>query len=244
MVFAKEFVPDGTLLWSDEPEMESSQHYLQLMLLLSCLARLWSDREDFFIGANLTIYFSPDMVKNKDFRGPDFFLVKNVSPHPRRSWVIWEENDRFPNVIIELLSDSTAAVDRTKKKQIYQDRFRTQEYFWFSPDTLEFAGFRLVDGLYEPIDVTDQGWRWSEELGLFLGVRNRVLQYFTIDGILVPTPQEAEQQEKMRSNAATQKALLAEQAAAVANQETREERDRNRKLMEYLRSIGVDPDRI
>jgi Uma2 family endonuclease len=237
MVVAKEIFPDGTLLWSDEPEMESSQHYLQLMLLLACLIRFWGDRQDFFIGANLTIYFSPEMVKNKDFRGPDFFLVKDVSPHPRRSWVIWEEGDRFPNVIIELLSDSTEKNDRTLKKQIYQDRFQTPEYFWFSPDTLEFEGFRLVNGEYEPIALSERGWRWSEELGLFLGVRNRVLRYFQVDGTIVPTPEEAERQEKSRADAAVQQ-------ASAAAQQTHEERERNRRLVAYLRSIGVDPDQI
>ncbi len=237
MVVAKTVVPSGTLLWSDEPEMESSQHYLQLMILLICLQRLWNDRDNFFIGANLTIYFSPEMVKNRDFRGPDFFLVKDVAPHPRRSWVVWEEDDRFPNVIIELLSDSTAGVDRIKKKQIYQDRFQTQEYFWFSPDTLEFEGFRLIDGVYQPIAVDERGWRWSEELGLFLGIRNRVLRYFQVDGTLVPTPQEAELQERSRTE-------IAEQRANIATQQANEERHKKQQLMDYLRSIGVDPDQI
>ncbi|MEB3885175.1 Uma2 family endonuclease, partial [Lyngbya sp. CCY1209] len=51
-------MPDATQLDSDEPEMESSLHYMQLLLLVTCLEWLWRDREDFFIGANLTIYFS------------------------------------------------------------------------------------------------------------------------------------------------------------------------------------------
>jgi Uma2 family endonuclease len=29
------------------------------------------------------------------------------------------------------------------KKPIYQDIFRTPEYFWFHPETPEFKGFRL-----------------------------------------------------------------------------------------------------
>ena len=43
-------MPDATHLLSDEPEMESSLHYLQLALLASCLDWLWRDREDYFIG--------------------------------------------------------------------------------------------------------------------------------------------------------------------------------------------------
>ena len=73
---AKQFadtMPDARLLLSDEPEMESSLHYLQLMLLVSCLNWHWHDRTDYFIGANLTIYFSRQELKKRDFRGPDFF---------------------------------------------------------------------------------------------------------------------------------------------------------------------------
>ncbi len=66
-------MPDATQLYSDEPEMESSLHYMQLLLLVSCLEWLWRDRNDFFIGANLTIYFSRQQLRNRDFRGPDFF---------------------------------------------------------------------------------------------------------------------------------------------------------------------------
>jgi len=76
-------MPDASQLLSDEPEMESSTHYLQLMLLVSCLDWLWQDCQDYFIGANLTVYFSREQLKSRDFRGPDFFLVKGVA-----SWVI------------------------------------------------------------------------------------------------------------------------------------------------------------
>lgn len=62
-------MPDATQLWSDEPEMESSLHYVLLALLVGCLEWLWRDRQDFFIGANLTIYFSRQQLKSRDFRG-------------------------------------------------------------------------------------------------------------------------------------------------------------------------------
>lgn len=74
-------MPDASLLLSDEPEMESSLHYSQLMLLVSCLEWLWQDLDDFFIGANLTVYFSRQQLRNRDFRGPDFFWC--VRPRDR-----------------------------------------------------------------------------------------------------------------------------------------------------------------
>lgn len=193
-----DLMPDATQLESDEPEMESSEHYTQLLLLVSCLEWLWKDGNNFFIGANLTIYFSRQQLKNRDFRGPDFFLVKNTEKKPRKSWVVWEENGQYPDLIIELLSDSTANVDRTLKKELYQDRFRTPEYFWFSPETMELEGYRLDDGKYEPIIPDENNFYWSESLGLFLGIYDDKLRYFScsqrafgIERKLIPTPAES-----------------------------------------------------
>lgn len=152
-------MPDASKLLSDEPEMESSLHYTQLALLVACLEFLWRTRDDFFIGANLTVCFSRQQLRNRDFRGPDFFLIKQTDRRPRNAWVTWEEDGKYPDLIIELLSTSTADTDRTLKKTLYQDRFRTPEYFWFSPDTLEFEGFRLAGHQYEPIASTANGWR-------------------------------------------------------------------------------------
>jgi Uma2 family endonuclease len=193
-------MPDATQLLSDEPEMESSLHYAQLALLVSCLEFLWRDRTDFFIGANLTLYFSRQQLRNRDFRGPDFFLVKQTQKAPRNAWVTWEEDGRYPNLIVELLSVSTADTDRNLKKTLYQDRFRTPEYFWFSPDTLEFEGFRLFGHQYQAI-TNENGRLWSEELELFLGIENNQLRYFTREGDLVPTPEERAEQlaQRLRS---------------------------------------------
>ncbi|MFH7241623.1 MAG: Uma2 family endonuclease [Spirulina sp.] len=204
-----DLMPDATQLESNEPEMESSLHYAQLALLVACLEWLWRDRNDFFIGANLTIYFSREQLKNRDFRGPDFFLVSHTDRRPRKSWVVWEEGGQYPDLIIELLSDSTAKTDKNLKKTLYQDRFRTPEYFWFSPETLEFEGYHLVDQRYQPIAPNPTGWLWSQVLGLYLGVQEGKLRYFTEAGERLPTPEEAAEQSEARA------ARLAEQLRAM-----------------------------
>ncbi|MBW4559822.1 MAG: Uma2 family endonuclease [Mojavia pulchra JT2-VF2] len=219
-------MPDASQLYSDEPEMESSLHYAQLLLLVTCLEWLWRDRNDYFIGANLTIYFSRQQLRNKDFRGPDFFLVKQTQKRPRNSWVVWEEDGKYPNLIIELLSNSTADTDRNLKKTLYQDRFHTPEYFWFSPDTLEFAGFKLVGSEYQEISPNANGWRWSQELGLYLGIDAGKLRYFTTEGNLVPTPEEA--------------ALQAQLELERQSLELEQERQRAERLAERLRLLGVE----
>ena len=227
-------MPDCTELLSDEPEMESSLHYTQLLILVTCLEWLWRDQEDFFIGANLSIYYSRQQLKNRDFRGPDFFLVKNTEKRPRASWVIWEEDGKYPNLIIELLSDSTAKVDRGLKKELYQTRFRTPEYFWFSPNTLELVGWRLVGNEYESISPSENGWYWSQELGLYLGVLESRLRYFTVEGRLILTPEEANLEEIRKAETEQRKAEAERQKAEVEYQ--RAEAERQKAEVEYQRA--------
>lgn len=187
-------------LYSDEPPLESDLHLQQIILLLECLNWWWRDRTDFYTSANSTIYFSDKQLKSRDFRGPDFFVVLGVERRPRKSWVVWAEDGKTPNVIVEILSDSTSNVDRGLKKQLYQDVLKVYDYFWFDPDTLEFAGFSLVGGHYQPIQPNEQGWLWSEQLQLFLGIHNNKLRYFTPESQLVPSPAEAAQTAEKRAD--------------------------------------------
>jgi Uma2 family endonuclease len=210
--------------WSEEPPLESNLHLRQILLLIQSLEWLWRDRNDYFAAGNLTIYYSSNQKKSEEFRGPDFFVVLNTTRNQnRRSWVVWEEEGKYPNVIVEIISESTAKTDREDKKQIYQDIFRTPDYFWFDPVSLELEGFTLIRGVYQPIKPTDQGYLWSQELGLYLGIYQDKLRYFTPEGDLVPTPEEA--------------AIAAQNQAFI-------ERQKGEKLAEKLRELGINPDDI
>ncbi|MGF1515012.1 MAG: Uma2 family endonuclease [Elainellaceae cyanobacterium] len=217
-------------LYSDEPPLETDLHLRQIVLLLTSLEWLWQDRLDFFASGNLTIYFSPKQIKSQDFRGPDFFVVLDTERRTRKSWVVWQEDGKYPNVIVEVLSSSTAKADRGEKKQIYQDTFRTPEYFWFDPDTLEFEGFVLMAGEYESIPRSEGGTLWSRQLGLYLGVHETKLRFFTEAGGLVRTPEEA--------------AREAQQAKEEAQQAKEAAQQRADRLAERLRELGVDPDAV
>ena len=214
--------PPGDLL-SDEPPLETELHLRQIILLLQCLEWLWRDRNDFYAAGNLTIYYSPRQRKSEKFRGPDFFVVLGTERKTRKSWVVWEEDGKYPNVILEILSDSTANTDKGLKKEIYQNTFRTPDYFWFDPYTQEFAGFHLVDGEYQPLQANEKGHLWSHQLGLYLGIYQGLLRFFTADCQLVPTPEETAEQEVQRAQQAEQKA---------------------ERLAAKLRELNIDPDTI
>ncbi|MDX2229964.1 MAG: Uma2 family endonuclease [Leptolyngbyaceae cyanobacterium bins.349] len=218
--------PPGDL-YSDEPPLESDLHRDQIELLIRLLKWYWRDRNDFYATGNLTVYYSPNQKKSEYFRGPDFLVVLGAEQRSRKSWVVWEEGGKYPNIIVELLSDSTAEVDRGEKKAIFQDIWRVPDYFWFHPDTLEFQGFHLLDGIYQPLEPTPQGWLWSEQLELYLGIHDQQLRFFTPEGRLIPLPETA----------AEQRAEQAQREAELAQREAELERQKRVALEEKLRSL-------
>ncbi|EPF21648.1 MAG: Uma2 family endonuclease [Microcystis aeruginosa Ma_MB_F_20061100_S19] len=233
-----------TDLWSDEPPLESDLHLQQITILIGCLERLWQQRTNYYASGNLTIYYNEEQLKKRDFCGPDFFVVLDTEKRPRKSWVVWGEGGKYPNVIVEILSPSTANIDRNKKKNLYQNTFRTPNYFWFDPESLELQGFRLIAGQYQAIAANENGYLWSEQLELYLGIFDRKLRYFTVDGQLVPTPQEAELEqrqakeqiflEKEQERKAKEQAILEKEQAILEKE----------RLAAKLRELGIDPETI
>jgi len=128
-------------------------------------------------------------------------VVLNVNgERERQGWVVWEENGRYPDVIIELMSPSTAAIDIGVKKDIYEQTFRTPDYYVFNPfepDSLQGWRLNLEQG-YQELNPNPQGWLWCQRLGLWLGTWQGTiedkpgiwLRFYHQQGNLVLLPEE------------------------------------------------------
>jgi Uma2 family endonuclease len=162
--------PPVNLQSEDGEPLESAWHRAAMNLLIESVSYHFRDRSDFFVGGNMFLHFSDKKVWTRDFRGPDFFYVRGVDRHrPRDYYATWEEDGQLPHVIVELSSPSTLRVDRTIKRELYQNILRTPEYFLYDPTTKQFEGLRLTGLRYEPIEVANNGRLWSSELELWLG---------------------------------------------------------------------------
>jgi len=215
-------MPPTNLIFDDGEPLESNRHRIAMNTLIRSLQQAWSDRNDFFTGGNMFIYYSSAQVRNRDFRGPDFFAVLDVDgTTERQGWVVWEEGGRYPDVIVELMSSSTAAVDTGAKKEIYDRIFRTPDYFVFNPfDPNSLQGWHLDSSLgYQPLVPNEQGWLWCQTLGFWLGTWEGTidreaavwLRLYDEAGNLVLLPEEAAQQQleiaQQQAQAAQQQGL-------------------------------------
>lgn len=240
-------IPKITLPAEDGEPLESSWHRAEINLLIDSLKYHWRDRTDYYAGGNMFIYYSFEQARHRDYRGPDFFVVLNVDgSYARDSWVVWEEDGRYPNVIVELLSPSTALADKTIKKDLYEQVFRMPDYFCYDPESQELLGWQR-DGRYIVLDPDQRGWLWSRQLGLWLGVwegpylgeHATWLRFYDAEGNLVLTAAEAERQ---RAETEHQRAETERQRAETERQRAETAETELAKLRERLRAAGIDPD--
>jgi len=206
------------LVYDDGEPLESEWHTLQFPLLRELIRQTMAERgrSDFFVGGNMFVYYSVEQARDVArgrpyFRGPDVFWVGGVeSGRLRKAWVAWEEGGHLPDVIVELLSPTTAEIDRNEKKEIYAKYFGTSEYYLVDPETRKLEGFGLAGRSYRPLIPAEQGRFWSDQLGVFLGFWHGVVnggeadwvRLFRPDGSLVPTAEERAETERRRAEAA------------------------------------------
>ena len=214
----------------DGVPLESHYHALQQQLLAEVIHQHFKGRTDYFCGTNMFVYYSreqaqgiTDFVEGKresaPYKGPDLLVVVGVDGTKRRKhWVVWDEDDRFPDLIVEITSPSTKSKDTDENLELFAQVFRTREYFWYDEEAGEWMGYRLQGESYVPIEVNARGWRWSEVLGAWLGVselpyrgwRYRWLRLYDGAGRLVPTGEELAAAERERAEAERQRAEQAE----------------------------------
>lgn len=218
---------------TDGEPLETPWHRSAINLLIDSVSCHRHGLSNFYVGGNMFIYDGRRQAREQKYRGPDFFFVKDVDgTRERHYWWVFEEDGKYPNVIIELLSPSTAEADRTTKKDLYEQTFRTPEYFCYDPDTRTLEGWRLNNQLrYEALVPNERGWLWSEQLGLWLGIWEGVylqqrgvwLRFYTPQGELVLT--EAEH-ERRRAEEEHQRAEAERQRAEEQRQHADKERQR------------------
>jgi hypothetical protein len=145
-----------------------------------------------YVSGNILLFYRPG--NKRRHVSPDVLVVRELDPHIRDNYLLWEEG-RAPNVVIEITSRSTRDEDLEDKLEIYQDEIKVAEYFLFDPRSEylkpRLQGYRLSDGGYVLIAPADQRLP-SKELGLQLEADGNQLRFYDpASDRWLPTPQEA-----------------------------------------------------
>ena len=248
-------LPPTDLPYDDGEPLESNRHRIAMNVLIASLHQAYQERNDYYTGGNMFVYYSSAQVRNKDFRGPDFFVVLDVDGTiERRSWILWEEQGRYPDVIVELMSPSTAEVDRNQKKELYEKVWKMNDYFIYDPfDSESLQGWNLSGRRkYDEINPNDRGWLWCESLGLYLGTWNGELmkedapwlRFYDAEGNLVLLPEELAVQEQERADTAESERDRERQQKELERERADRAESNLQQLREKLRQLNIDLDAL
>jgi len=236
---------------SDETPVDNQLQNDIPNLLLSLLAFIWADRDDWYFGVDMGIYYNPD----EPAIVPDGFLALGVKhdtgERGRLSYVLWEEQNIMPILSLEVVSE--------RYNSEYEDKLADYQalgilyYAIYNPlsgrrgrfkNRQRLEVYRLIAGKYELLPI-ENNRVWLPEIDLALGYeqgehiawQREWLYWYNASGDRYLTANERAVNAEI---IAAQERLAKQQIQEIADQE----RQQREKLAAYLRSIGVDPDAI
>lgn len=218
------------LPYTDNQPVDNELQRLIPYLLRAILAHHWAERNDWFLGVNLGLYYAPDQPAVR----PDGFLSLGVervrsTGKLRLSYLLWKEQV-VPQWVLEIVSD-TPGGEYDRKFQLYAE-IGVLYYTIYNPDRWRrdkhdpFEVYRLVDGSYvrqagNPIWMPEVGLGIGCEQGTYEGLTRDWLYWYDEQGQRLLSPREQLEQEHQR-----------------AEQERRLRED----LLDRLRQRGINPD--
>ncbi|MYE54203.1 MAG: Uma2 family endonuclease [Chloroflexi bacterium] len=172
----------------DYPPRDDMQNWLYLYdtSVITSLAIHYADQPDVIVASEVPVGSS--LPVRDDARIPDLMFVRGGNRElmeEQRGYAI-DRQGKAPDFVLEVASPTTGRVDCTDKREDYE-RFGVGEYWRFDPSGGEYhdaalAGDRLVNGVYEPIEIEELGEGrlrgYSEALGLYVCWEDRILRFF------------------------------------------------------------------
>lgn len=255
--------PDvSQLITEDDKPVDNILSERNMRLLTESLHASWKGpkgNRPFVALANVALFYTP----HDDPLVPDVLVSLDVTPPSAgglqekryRSYFIWEYGKR-PDIVIEIVSNSTGR----------EDSYKLRQYGWIGIDYyIIFDPYQYLSDqilrVYERHGIDYQllarPWLSEPELGLILWTGNYAefeatwLRWCDKDGNMILTGAEsaaiAENRAEQAENRAEQAENRAEQAENRAEQaENRAEQAENRaeRLLAQLRALGIEPESL
>ncbi len=226
---------------SDDTPVDNELQDLIPHVLKDILALIWSERQDWYFGVDMGIYYNPQQPT--DVIVPDGFLSigvpRIIDSDLRLSYVLWDEQV-IPKMVLEVVSQ-TRRGEYTQKKKDYAN-MGILYYVIYNPlrkkkprlevYQLNNQQYELLEG--EPVWLSDIGLGIGREIGNYQGVEREWLYWYDQDSKRYCTAEE-------RALQAEEKALQAEEKVLQAEEKALQAEEKAKKLAEKLKSLGIDP---
>ncbi len=225
-------------------DMPDYFHQIQPQLLNETFVPPNYPYQQVLVATDLYLYY--DLEHTLWYKRPDWFAVLGVPrgqtvSELRYSYVMWQEKVA-PYLIVELLSTGTEAEDLGKpqkpsrqplnspaqpqpprKWEVYERILQVPYYLVYSRKSLKLQAFQLVNGRYQEVEITGQGF-WLPEVQLGIGLwagryqewKGQWLRFYDAQGSWLPTEAETRHSAEQRADAEAQARHSAEQQAIAA----------------------------
>ncbi len=244
---------------SDDTPVDNELQIPVAVLLRAILSRLWAERQDWFFGVNMGVYYQPPNTCIV----PDGFLslgvMRRTSERGRFSYVLWGENYIVPLFVVEVVSKSYGQ-EYDDKQTLYAE-IGVLYYVVYNPDYCKrdkhepFEVYRLIEGQYvrqvgEPVWLPEIGLGIGRERGTYEGWSREWLYWYDSERNKLPSPDERAAQELVQAEQRTEQELVQErqrteqerQRAEQAEQQAEQERREREELIARLQSRGINLD--
>jgi Uma2 family endonuclease len=195
-------------LHEEEDVTEVTLHRRQVSYFETSLRVELPDR---FVGANLGVYWVPGQFE-EPWAGPDLFVAARPpirDPQPR-VWLVWEDGPL--QFVAEVASEKTRRLERRKREETYQDALAVPEALYVDLERHQLELWRLQASKYRRVRE-QRGRLYSEALGVWFGwdPDAEFVRIWTVDGRMLPTVEEREQQLKEAEQRAREEQRLREE---------------------------------
>jgi hypothetical protein len=190
------------------------------------LVRDWMNPAD-LVTSDILLYY--DEGDPMCFVAPDLVVgLGQARTPPPRSLFLWEDDETVPEVLGEVLSESSVRNDLVTKLQLYE-AWGVREYFIYDPEAAYLQpglrGFRLIRGRLRELKL-QRGRLWSRYLQCFLEWGPARIRMYHADGRPMLTAVQRAAAEKQRADDEKQRADDEKQRADDEKQRADDEKQR------------------
>jgi Uma2 family endonuclease len=211
-----------------EPISDNTLQFQWIVMLQGEIASLFSDREDVFVAGDLLWY--PVEGQPTICVAPDTLIAFGRPKGYRGSYKQWEENNIPPQVVFEVLSPGNHLGEMARKLSWYE-RYGVMEYYLIDPEKPDLTGYLRYNDRLEAVE-TINGWT-SPLLQISFELSEDDLTIYRPDKRpFVPFTEMA--------NLYT----TAHQLVIEEREKAEHEREKAERLVNELRKLGIDPDKL
>ena len=219
-----------------KPMADNDVQWEWIVLLKQNMLRLFAKQDDVAISADMLIYtVEGDPTVSI---APDVFVAFGRPRMERFSYIVFREDNIFPQVVFEVLSRSNRRAEREAKREFYEHH-QVEEYFEIDPLKHQLKIYTWNSG--QLLEIDDPFEYASPRLGIrFVRADDGKLAVLGPDDKLFLSYQELLKE----SEESLERAEEAEDRIEEASLRAEEAEDRAEKLAAKLRELGLEPDTL